>query len=452
MAKNYNHNIDKINNWEEIGLKVVSIEKGDTASKCIICATFYPSHKQVYRYIPTITKEKGVDAIGTVIISGVEITLTLPELDIINVERKFYPKRKSTKAKEIEKVAEGVEKKKTTRKRTTKKLTDEIKEEAKKYSTDVEETVELPDNATVEEIEKAITDNEKEAEKAVESVTEASETETTELPFDDETTETAEETEIEFTADGFVKHYQYNLINTVLNCDLNVFLVGEAGTGKSTVLEQIAKENGWQFFSTNAIQQEYKLTGFIDAGGNYHDTQFYKAATCKDECIFFIDEIDASIPEVLTLLNTAIANGYFEFPVGKVHFNKIHFVAAGNTVGSGADDNYTGRMVLDMASLDRFQIIDFDYDEKIETYLANGNKALVQFIRSMRQQAREKGIRAVFSYRAIIATRKLLDAKVTLENILKISVFKGLDKDTIKTFDVTGLDKHYVNAFYHITK
>lgn len=448
MSKN--HNIDKINNWEEIGLKVVSIEKAETASKCIICATFYPSHKQVYRYVPTINKEKGVDAIGTVIISGVEITLTLPELDIINVERKFYPKRKSTKAKEIEKVAEGVEKKKTTRKRTTKKLTYEIKEEAKKYNTDVEETIELPDNATVEEIEKAITDNEKEAEKATESVTEASETDTTE-PLE-ETTETAEETELEFTADGFVKHYQYNLINTVLNCDLNVFLVGEAGTGKSTVLEQIARENGWQFFSTNAVQQEYKLTGFIDAGGNYHDTQFYRAATCKDECIFFIDEIDASIPEVLTLLNTAIANGYFEFPVGKVHFNKIHFVAAGNTVGSGADDNYTGRMVLDMASLDRFQIIDFDYDAKIETYLASGDMALVQFIRSMRKQAREKGIRAVFSYRAIIATRKLLDAKVTLENILKISVFKGMDKDTIRTFDVHGLDKHYVNAFYHITK
>ena len=37
----------------------------------------------------------------------------------------------------------------------------------------------------------------------------------------------------------------------------------------------------------------------------------------------------------------------------------IHWVAAGNTVGSGADDNYTGRMVLDQASLDRFVIIEF---------------------------------------------------------------------------------------------
>ena len=46
--------------------------------------------------------------------------------------------------------------------------------------------------------------------------------------------------------------------------------------------------------------------------------------------------MDASIPEVLVLLNAAIANGYFEFPNGKVNLNHVHFVAAGNTVGSGA--------------------------------------------------------------------------------------------------------------------
>ena len=53
--------------------------------------------------------------------------------------------------------------------------------------------------------------------------------------------------------------------------------------------------------------------------------------------LFFLDEMDASIPEVLVLLNAAIANGYFEFPNGKITAHEdFRVVAAGNTVGSGA--------------------------------------------------------------------------------------------------------------------
>lgn len=74
--------------------------------------------------------------------------------------------------------------------------------------------------------------------------------------------------------------------------------------------------------------------------------------------VFFLDEMDASIPEVLVLLNASIANGYFEFPCGRLNFGeKVHFVSAGNTAGSGADELYTGRMVLDQATLDRLLLL-----------------------------------------------------------------------------------------------
>ena len=156
---------------------------------------------------------------------------------------------------------------------------------------------------------------------------------------------------------GEVKHEKYDQIKMCLDCNIPVYLAGPAGSGKNHTVEQIARENEWDFYFSNSIQQEYKLTGFIDAGGDYHETEFYKACTSKTECVFFLDEIDASIPDVLVLLNAAIANGYFEFPNGRVDFSHVHFVAAGNTVGSGADDMYTGRMVLDQATLDRFAII-----------------------------------------------------------------------------------------------
>lgn len=230
-----------------------------------------------------------------------------------------------------------------------------------------------------------------------------------------------------------VRHEKYNLIKNCIEKDIPVFLVGDAGTGKNYTLEQISWELGLEFYFTNSIQQEYKLTGFIDAGGKYHETEFYKAF--KNGGIFFLDEIDASIPEVLVLLNAAIANRYFEFPNGRIKAHEnFRVVSAGNTVGSGADELYTGRLVLDQATLDRFVIIKFDYDRNIEMHLSKNNKELVDFIRALRSEAKTNGIRATFSYRCISMVTKLESVGLSLKDILEIAVFKGMEKDTINNF------------------
>lgn len=242
---------------------------------------------------------------------------------------------------------------------------------------------------------------------------------------------------------GEVHHDRYEEIKCCLECGIPVYLAGPAGSGKNHTVEQIANELGWNFYFSNSVQQEYKLTGFIDAGGEFHETEFYKACTDENECIFFLDEMDASIPEVLVLLNAAIANGYFEFPNGRVDFDHVHFVAAGNTVGNGADDMYTGRMVLDQATLDRFAIIEFDYCLKIEMAITKNNTELVEFIHQMRKEAESKGIRATFSYRCMTMITKLERKGMNLEMAMKISIVKGLDKDTINTFNPSGNTKYH---------
>lgn len=230
-----------------------------------------------------------------------------------------------------------------------------------------------------------------------------------------------------------IYHEKFDLIKTCIQNDIPVYLVGEAGTGKSFTLEQVSWELGIDFYSTNSVQQEYKLTGFIDAGGTYHETEFYKAF--KNGGIFFLDELDASIPEVLVLLNAAIENKYFEFPNGKIEAHKnFRVVAAGNTVGSGADELYTGRMVLDQSTLDRFVFIDFGYDKNIELFLADGNEELVDFVHTLRDEAKTNGIRMTFSYRCIRMITKLEKAGLEIKDILSIAVFKGLSKDTINCF------------------
>lgn len=236
-------------------------------------------------------------------------------------------------------------------------------------------------------------------------------------------------------------HEKYSSILSCVDNNIPVFLVGPAGSGKNHTLEQVAKTLGLDFYFTNSVQQEYKLTGFIDAGGEYHETEFYKAFT--NGGLFFLDEMDASIPEVLVLLNAAIANGYFEFPNGKATANdNFRVVAAGNTVGNGADEQYTGRMVIDQATLDRFAIIELGYSLNVEMAIAKGNTELVSFIRQLREEAESKGIRATFSYRCIAMVTKLENA-MSLEEVMVIAVVKGLDKDTVNTLHPAGFSKYH---------
>lgn len=256
-----------------------------------------------------------------------------------------------------------------------------------------------------------------------------------------------EKPEIDYTKP--VKHKQFEKIKMCVENNIPVYLYGPAGSGKNHVLKQIAEELGLEFYFTNSVQQEYKLTGFIDAGGKFHETEFYKAF--KNGGLFFLDEMDASIPEVLVLLNAAIANGYFEFPNGKINAHEnFRVVSAGNTVGSGADEQYTGRLQLDQATLDRFAFIEFDYDRNIELVIAKGNTQLVDFIDNLREQAKLKGIRATFSYRSITMVTKL-EGKLEIKDILLMAVVKGMDKDTINTFDTYSLSNNkYAQALKQI--
>lgn len=169
---------------------------------------------------------------------------------------------------------------------------------------------------------------------------------------------------------------------------------------------------------------------FIDANGKYQETQFYKAFT--NGGLFFLDEMDASIPEVLVILNAAIANRYFDFPIGKVEANpNFRVVAAGNTIGTGADNNYTGRYCLDRASLDRFAMVNVDYSSKIEESICENNKELLSFCRSFRQVVDDAGIECLCSYRTIIRIYKL-EKVLELSDVIKISLLKGLEKDDIE--------------------
>lgn len=248
-----------------------------------------------------------------------------------------------------------------------------------------------------------------------------------------------------------ITHKKFETILSLVNLNIPIFLSGPAGCGKNVICKQVAESLGLEFYFTNAVTQEYKLTGFIDANGRYHETQFYKAFV--NGGVFMLDEIDASSPEVLVILNAAIANKYFDFPTGRVcaHEN-FRVVAAGNTFGTGADVEYTGRFQLDASSLDRFAIVEVSYDEEIERAISGGDDILIEFVSLLRDAIKKSGLKFIVSYRAIERLRKLKGVLDTKEAI-QISIIQGMSNDDVKMIArniTSGRQNEYVDALKSI--
>jgi cobaltochelatase CobS len=227
------------------------------------------------------------------------------------------------------------------------------------------------------------------------------------------------------------QHFQFPTLLQILSTKLNIYLVGPAGSGKTTAAINCAKALEIPFHFTGAIASEFKLTGFINAQGQIVSTEFRKAY--ENGGLFLFDEIDASYPQAILAFNAALANDYMDFPDKCVPRHKdFYCIAAANTFGQGADRQYIGRNQLDAASLDRFVFIDWKFDENLERELA-GNDKWVDFVQEVRKIIVDLKIRHVVSPRASIFGAKLLAKGIERKAVENSVIWKGLDTSTIST-------------------
>lgn len=216
-----------------------------------------------------------------------------------------------------------------------------------------------------------------------------------------------------------------DILTSVLNGG-SPFLVGPAGSGKTTLAEQIAKVLKRKFYMAARVTSEYKLVGFIDAQGRCVRTQFREAY--EHGGVFLFDEVDASDPDALTAFNAALANGLGDFPDGMVMKHKDFIaIAAGNTFGRGADRQYVGRNQLDAATLDRFQTFEVDYDEELELALG-GNAEWTRYVQKVRKAIESEKVRHIVSPRASIIGGKYLAAGMERAKVEEVCIWKGLDE------------------------
>ena len=241
-------------------------------------------------------------------------------------------------------------------------------------------------------------------------------------------------------------HQMFDKVLKATYNNIPCFLTGPAGTGKSFLCKQVAEALKIPFYFSNALTQEYKVTGFVDANGTFHTTPFYEAF--KNGGLFMLDEVDASVPEVLVLINDAIANKRFAFPNGEQLEAHADFrvITAGNTFGTGADAEYCGRYQLDASTLNRYIIVPIGYDERLEKALTDDNTELITFAHQFRKACDTVGIKHLCTYRNLTQINTLEKVFDDLTFTLQSCLTKNLSADDVRII-LGKIDTR--NKYYH---
>lgn len=262
-------------------------------------------------------------------------------------------------------------------------------------------------------------------------------------------------------APGEVRHANYPALLRCVAARVNVWLVGPAGSGKTSAAENVARDLGLKFYSKSVGPQtsESALLGYQDANGRTVRTLLREAF--EHGGVFLLDEVDAGNPGVLVVVNNLTANGSCAFPdaVVKKHPDFV-LIAGANTIGQGADRQYVGRSQIDAATLDRFANLLWDYDPCIfaaaagvsldvlgdfprpsairfeaNVTPAQAEARVVEYVQTVVRAFNAaasfgKAVRVIIGTRAAKHGSALIRQGFSVQDALDACLWKGLDADT----------------------
>ena len=182
------------------------------------------------------------------------------------------------------------------------------------------------------------------------------------------------------------RHHNLDEVIRRLKCLHKAFLVGPAGTGKSTLamaackelfnieggIEDVVKSDKFAQISFSPDTVSADMLGFTDVNGVFHETDIIRVF--RDGGVILFDEMDDADASLLVKLNTMLANRVIPTPSGVVVQNEnTYIVGTANTYGTGGNSMYVGRSRLDAATLDRWKMstIFIDYDTSLEAGICN---------------------------------------------------------------------------------
>ena len=231
-------------------------------------------------------------------------------------------------------------------------------------------------------------------------------------------------------------HYAFGDLLLTLQAGEQPYLCGPSGSGKSHAAGQAADILGlsFRFMSCSPTIGGHVFFGYMSATGTYVPGIIREAWEFGG--VVLIDEIDACNSQALVELNGALAltaGKCFTFPDGASIPRHADFlvIAAGNTTGHGADDTYNGREPLDGASLTRFVMIEWGYDEALERQMVPAEHvSWAERVQALRKAARAAGESLLITPRATLAGARLLSVGMPVDKVERMTIWKGCPDDT----------------------
>lgn len=260
---------------------------------------------------------------------------------------------------------------------------------------------------------------------------------------------------------------------------MNIWLTGAAAAGKTRAAQEVAKalentftsyrkddtghwtvynpdgtvpdmggmEHDGPFAAESCLEAAYQITGHKDGAGRFHWTPFLRVFVYGG--VIVCDELDGWQPGALLAANGPLANGWISTPIGMFERHKdCIIIAAANTWGFGATNEYSARQIIDGASRDRFVKIEWEIDEKLERAVAIrmdsdlpgdsvGAVAWHELVMKARKNARTHGLEIIISPRATYYGISLMKQGFSRDKALKMTILAGLDADQIGHLGLT---------------
>lgn len=223
----------------------------------------------------------------------------------------------------------------------------------------------------------------------------------------------------------------------------NIWMVGPAGCGKSTIARNTAKELDIPYLCISCSIGT-SATEFI--GYKYPTREATKFAEFyAKKSLIIIDEITSLDPSVAQVINAALANNEIETTTGTVlRHPECIIVATSNTFGNGADRQYVANNQLDASTIDRFTgaIIRINYSKKYESQF---DKEVRNYVYLLRKCIEVNSLRRIASTRMIQAGEKMKKIGISDWKELLITNWSDTEKKIVNAYIKTAEEKDELN-------
>lgn len=211
----------------------------------------------------------------------------------------------------------------------------------------------------------------------------------------------------------------------------NIWMVGPAGCGKSTMARNVAEQLDVPYLCISCGIGT-SATEFL--GYKYPERESTKFAEYYAKpSIILIDEMTALDPAVGQVLNAALANGEIETTTGIVcRHPECIIIATSNTFGNGASRQYVANNQLDASTIDRFigGIIEVNYSVNYESQF---DTDVVNYVWKLREIIKECNLRRIASTRMIQSGHRMKKAYFKNWKQMLITNWTDSEKEMVNT-------------------